>query len=93
MESVVTEYYKKRFGDNSYSAFIHLVREIGEIALAIEKDNSDHAKLKITESIALLQYLAYEYGLDVDKNIQSLYTQKINTLTKSVERKSNTAGL
>ena len=86
MDSIVIDYYKKRFGENLQSAFIHLVREIGEIALSLEKANSDHAKLKITESIALLYYIASKYSIDVNTNMQSLYTKKMETLTKTSTR-------
>jgi len=47
MNELIIDYYNKRFGENVNSTFIHLVREIGEIALAIEKTNPEHAKLKI----------------------------------------------
>ncbi len=65
MSSIVKNYYNKRFGENLSAVFIHLVREIGEIALAIEKNNSNHIKLKITEAVALLQYISSRYDLDV----------------------------
>ena len=64
-----------------YAAFIHLVREIGEIAVANEKENSEHAKLKITEASALLQYLASKYGFELDTNIQLIYSKKMDSLS------------
>jgi hypothetical protein len=82
MSSIVVDYYNKRFGENLSAAFIHLVREIGEIALAMEKNNPNHAKLKITEATALLQYMASRYDLDINANVQSLYTHKLNKLGK-----------
>jgi NTP pyrophosphatase (non-canonical NTP hydrolase) len=82
MNKLIIDYYDKRFGDNINSAFIHLVREIGEIALAIEKANAEHAKLKITESTALLQYIASKYDLDLDANMQFIYTKKMDSLTR-----------
>jgi NTP pyrophosphatase (non-canonical NTP hydrolase) len=81
MSSIVIDYYNKRFGENLSAAFIHLVREIGEIALAMEKNNSNHIKLKITEAVALLQYIASRYDLDINANIQSLYSHKLNKLS------------
>ena len=81
--AIAIEYYKAKFGDNSQAAFVHLVREIGEIAFAIEKQNSEHAKLEITESIALLHYLASRYDLDVFANIQALYSRKMESLKKN----------
>ncbi|NOJ27925.1 MAG: hypothetical protein DA330_07960 [Nitrososphaera sp.] len=80
MDSIAIEYYNKKFGDNASAAFIHLVREIGEIAFAMENNNPEHAKLEITESVALLQYLASKYSLDVDSNIQSVYSKKLEML-------------
>ena len=58
MSATAIEYYNKKFGDNTSAAFIHLMREIGETAYAMEKNNAEHAKLEITESVALLHYLA-----------------------------------
>jgi NTP pyrophosphatase (non-canonical NTP hydrolase) len=74
------EYYNKKFGDNTQAAFVHLVREIGEIAFAIEKQNIEHAKLEITESIALLYYLASKYNFDASENMQALYSKKLQSL-------------
>ena len=82
MNKLIIDYYNKRFGENVNSAFIHLVREIGEIALAIEKTNPEHAKLKITEATALLQYIASRYDLDLEANMQIIYTKKMDSLTR-----------
>ena len=82
MNRLAIDYYNKRFGENIKSAFIHLVREMGEIALAIERINSEHAKLKITEATALLQYMASKYDMDLDANIQFIYTKKMDSLTR-----------
>ncbi|MEM3160478.1 MAG: hypothetical protein QXJ74_06815 [Nitrososphaera sp.] len=80
MSSIAVEYYGKKFGDNASAAFIHLVREIGEIAFAMEKGNAEHAKLEITESVALLHFLASKYSLDVDANMQAVYSKKLEAL-------------
>ncbi len=78
--AAAVEYYNVKFGDNIQAAFIHLVREVGEIAFAMEKQNAEHAKLEITESIALLHYLASKYNLDIDANMQTLYSKKLEAL-------------
>lgn len=78
--ALAVEYYSKKFGDDGQAAFIHLVREIGEIALAIEKGNVEHAKLELTESAALVYYLASKYSLDLDASMQSLYAKKLEAL-------------
>jgi hypothetical protein len=80
MSNTAIEYYNKKFGDNKSGAFVHLVREIGEIAYALEKDNAEHAKLEITESAALLYYLASKYDFDLDSNIEVTYLKKLATL-------------
>lgn len=82
MTSPVITYYNKRFGDNIDSVFIHLVREIGEIALAMEKENANHAKLKITEAAALLEYMASKYEIDLDSNMEMMYSKKLDTITR-----------
>jgi NTP pyrophosphatase (non-canonical NTP hydrolase) len=87
MNLVAIEYYNRKFGDDKTAAFIHLVREIGEIAFALERNNMEHAKLELTESAALIYYLASKYGLDLDANIESVYTKKLEMLRKSTKSK------
>jgi len=82
MSELVISYYNKRFGENIDSAYIHLVREIGEIALAIEKENTEHAKLKITEAAALLEYMASKYKFNLDSNIRLVYSRKMHAITR-----------
>lgn len=80
MSSLAVEYYGKKFGDDTSAAFIHLVREIGEVAFAMEKKNIEHAKLEITESVALLHFLATKYGLDLDASMRAVYSKKLEAL-------------
>lgn len=80
MSNSAIQYYERKFGNDLTKAFVHLVREIGEIALAIERQNLELAKMEITESAALLQFLAKKYGFDLQSNIDSLYTKKLQTL-------------
>jgi NTP pyrophosphatase (non-canonical NTP hydrolase) len=83
MSSVAIDYYNKKFGNDISAAFIHLVREIGEIAFALEKNNTEHARLELTESAALIHYIASKYSLNLDENMGALYTKKLETLSKS----------
>jgi NTP pyrophosphatase (non-canonical NTP hydrolase) len=80
MSSIAVEYYNRKFAGDKAAAFIHLVREIGEIAFAMEKNNLEHAKMEITESAALLCYLATKYDLDLDANMKAVYTKKLEML-------------
>jgi hypothetical protein len=82
MSQLVISYYNKRFGKNINSAYIHLVREIGEFALAIEKENTEYAKLKITEAAALLEYMASKYKFNLDSNMQVVYSRKMDSITR-----------
>ncbi len=76
---VAVEYYSKRFGDDVSKAFIHLVREVGEIASAIEKGNVEHAKVEIAESLALLHYMAKLYNMDTYATIERIYSKKLES--------------
>jgi NTP pyrophosphatase (non-canonical NTP hydrolase) len=87
MNLAAIEYYNRKFGDDKIAAFVHLVREIGEIAFALERNNTEHAKLELTESTALIHYLASKYGLDLDANIESVYTKKLEMLETSTKSK------
>jgi hypothetical protein len=51
----------------------------------MEKNNKEHAKIELTESAALLYYLASKYELDLDANIKSLYTKKFEMLKTSTK--------
>ena len=84
MSSIAIEYYDKKFGDDKSAAFVHLVREIGEIAFAMEKSNVEHAKMEITESAALLYFLATKYSLDLDVNMKAVYSKKMEMLKTKV---------
>ena len=83
MSNTAVEYYNRKFGDDKSAAFIHLVREIGEIAFAMEKNNAEHAKMEITESAALLYFLASKYGFDLDTGMETLYYKKLTALKQS----------
>ena len=83
MSITAVEYYSRKFGDDKSAAFIHLVREIGEIAFAMEKNNVEHAKMEITESAALLYYLASKYGFDLDTSMETVYYKKLAALKQS----------
>lgn len=82
MNNVAIEYYEKKFNDDITKAFIHLVREIGEIALAIERSNLELAKMEITESVAILQFIAKKYDFDLQTNIDNIYAKKLQALRK-----------
>ena len=76
------EYYRRRFGTDVSKAFIHIVREVGEIAFALERGNTDHAKIEIAESIALLYHLASIYGIDdIDDEMARIYSKKLESFT------------
>ena len=83
MSNTAVEYYNRKFGNDKSAAFIHLVREIGEIAFAMEKNNIDHAKMEITESAALLHFLASKFEFDLDTNIETVYYKKLAALKQS----------
>ncbi|GEM_PF-1394466 len=55
VNKLAIDYYGRRFKGNINNAFIHLVTELRVLALATEKANSEHAKLKIKIAIALLK--------------------------------------
>ena len=86
MSNIAIEYYEKKFGNDTTKAFVHLVREVGEIAFAMERNNTEHAKVEITESAALLFFLAQKYGLDLQSNMESLYAKKLQALQTKPEK-------
>ncbi|MFQ5969771.1 MAG: hypothetical protein ACE5J2_04680 [Nitrososphaerales archaeon] len=85
MSTVAIQYYEKKFGNDVTKAFVHLVRDIGEIAFALERNNTEHAKVEITESVALLYFIAQKYGLNLESNIESMYRKKLEMLQAKSE--------
>jgi hypothetical protein len=79
------EYYNKKCGDDIHKAFIHLIREIGQIAYAIEKNNNSVAIAKITEASALLRFFATKYEIDLNSNIKEMYSKKISFFERNKE--------
>ena len=83
--NIEVEYYNKKYGDDINKAFIHLIREIGQIAYAIEKSNNVVAAAKITEASALLRFFASKYEIDIESKIEEMYSKKISMLDKNKE--------
>ena len=80
--SIAIEYYNMKYGNNTSAAFIHLIREIGEVAFAIENNKPGIAEPKLTEAVALLYYIGSKYEINIEENLGPLYTKKIETLRK-----------
>lgn len=83
--NIEIEYYNKKYEDDIHKAFIHLIREIGQIAYAIEKSNNSVAIAKITEASALLRFFASKYKIDLESNIQEMYSKKISLFERNKE--------
>ena len=79
MSKIATEYYGRKFGNDIVKTYVHVVREIGELARALETNNLDLAKLEITETAALLYFLAEKYGFDLNQNIEAVYKKKLES--------------
>jgi hypothetical protein len=77
------EYYNKKYGNDIQKAFIHLIREIGQIAYAIEKNNNPVAVAKITEASAILRYFATKYEIDLESNIEEMYSKKMSLFERN----------
>jgi len=75
--SLPIKYYSRKYGDNTSAAFIHLVREIGQVAFAIETKNDPVLEAKLTEAIALLQFIAHSHKVDVESNREMMYSKKL----------------
>ena len=80
--NIAVEYYNKKYGDDIHKAFIHFIREIGQIAYAFETRNDLVAAAKITEASALLKFFATKYEIDLETKIHEMYSKKISLLDK-----------
>jgi hypothetical protein len=80
------KYYELKYGNNIDQAFIHLIREIGQIAFALETKNEAVFGAKVTEAIALLKFLAYKHNVNIESNIERMYSKKLS----HINSKNNT---
>lgn len=80
MADAAVEYYGRKYGEDVQGAFVHIVRELGELARALERDQPDLAVHEITEIAALMRYLAARYDFDLAESIDALYTKKLAKL-------------
>ena len=76
MESAI-RYYEMKYANNTSQDFIHLIREIGQIAFGMETNNKPVLEAKVPEATALLHFLAQKYEIDVDSKIEATYAKKI----------------
>ncbi len=83
MIDTAVEYYDRKYGNDLKGAFIHTVRELGELARAMERDQSELAAHEITEIAALMKFLAVRYDFDLEEKMASLYTKKLEKLEGS----------
>lgn len=81
LESAI-EYYQMKYNNNLNQAFVHLVREIGQIAFGMETNNNAVLEAKFVEAEALLRFLAYKYEIDANKNVEAIYSKKISKFEK-----------
>ena len=74
---LAVKYYELKYGDGVDQAFIHLIREIGQIAYALETKNKAVFDAKVTEAMALLKFLAHKHNVNIESNIETMYSKKL----------------
>ena len=74
---LAVKYYELKYGNNVDHAFIHLIRELGQIAYALETKNEPVFSAKVTEATALLRFLAYKHNVNIESNIETMYSKKL----------------
>ncbi len=82
MTQTAIQYYENKYKGSREKAFIHLTREVGELAAGIERNNDEMAKMELTETAALCFYLAKLYNVDLLSNIETLYQKKLEIQQK-----------
>ena len=80
--NLAVKYYTRKYGNDTNAAFIHLIREIGQIAFAIETKNAPVLNAKLTEAAALLQFIAYNHKVDLESNTEMMYSKKLSVTEK-----------
>ena len=74
------KYYEIKYGNDVDHAFIHLIRELGQIAYALETKNEPVFAAKVTEAIALLKFLAHKHNVNIESNIETMYSKKLASI-------------
>jgi hypothetical protein len=74
---LAVKYYELKYGNDIDHAYIHLIREIGQIAYALETKNEPVFAAKVTEAIALLKFLAHKHNINIESNIETMYSKKL----------------
>ncbi len=77
MPSPAVDYYTRKYGSDTRAAVMHVMRELGELVSALEKDNAAHAKLEIVEIAGHMEFLAKQYGFDLEAEKGTLYRKKL----------------
>lgn len=80
MTDAAVEYYRRKYGDDVQAAFVHTVKEIGDLARVIERGQEDRVAHEITEITGLMHYLAARYDVALDESIVELYSRKLQKL-------------
>jgi NTP pyrophosphatase (non-canonical NTP hydrolase) len=84
--SLPIKYYTRKYGDDTTAAFIHLVRETGQIAFAIETKNAPVLEAKLTEAAALVQFIAHCHNVDLESNTEMMYSKKLSLSERKHEQ-------
>jgi hypothetical protein len=74
---LAVRYYELKYGNSVDNAFIHLIREIGQIAYALETKNEPVFGAKVTEAMALLRFLAHKHNVNIESNMETMYSKKL----------------
>jgi hypothetical protein len=74
---LAVRYYELKYGNDMDHAFIHLIRELGQIAYALETKNEPVFGAKVTEAVGLLRFLAYKHNVNIESNIETMYSKKL----------------
>jgi len=74
---LAVKYNELKYGNDLDHAFIHLIREIGQISYALETKNEAVFNAKVTEAMALLKFLAHKHNVNIESNIETMYSKKL----------------
>jgi hypothetical protein len=81
---LAVRYYELKYGNGIDQAFIHLIREIGQLAYALETKNKPVFDAKVTEAVALLEFFAHKHNVNIQSNIETMYSKKLaNIISKN----------
>ena len=80
MSDAAVEHYERKFHEDVRGAFVHMAREVGELARAIEQEQRELTVIEVTEIDALMDFRGLRSRFDLAEKVTEPYAKKLEKL-------------